>query len=414
MYVSKVTLSGFRNLNEVEIDLCSGVNVILGDNGQGKTNFLESLFYLSQARSHRTRDDRDLIHHEHLEAHIQAEIESHQGSHHQKKVQIDFSQKSLSGRSRCQIRVNGMMMPNRSYLLGILPSVGFFFKDLNLLRGTPGDRRQWLDAAIAQDDIRHVDGLRDTEKIRKQKSELLRKAPYPITDSWVTQLTLWNEQYAKYAALVLERRLDYLNRLLPEALTRFQAFTESQSESLTVQYQSTLLPEAHDLLSEAYSHVELEAMLLERLQQRMSEEVARRACLVGPHRDQLLFDINGKDAIQFGSQGQQRSIILALKMAEVSLLSERFGESPVLLLDDVMAELDPFRQGQLMQLRPKDAQVIMTTTHLSQTSHIAEVTDIPQEQTMVFAVHHGLIEKQEVEQIEPNTALETIDVGGGE
>lgn len=358
---------------------------MLGENGQGKTNFLEALFYVSQARSHRTRDDRELIAHYQTEAWVTATIASHLNSDYQKQVELRFLQKSPNGLSRCQIRVNGMLLPNRSHVLGVLPSVGFFFKDLNLLRGTPGDRRQWLDAAIAQDDVRHVDALRDTEKIRKQKSELLRKAPYPINTAWEAQLMLWNEQYARYASVVLERRLQYLNRLLPDACQRFQAFTESHSETLTVRYESTLLSEPHDLLAEPYTAVELEAMLLERLQQRIHDETVRRACLVGVHRDQLVFEINGRDAIQYGSQGQQRSIILACKMAEVALLSQRYGEAPILLLDDVMAELDPFRQEQLMRQCPAEAQVILTTTHLS-----SALTDYG----TAFTVSHGQIHSQ--------------------
>lgn len=402
MYVASLTLSNFRNIKQAEMTYSPTANILLGDNGQGKTNVLESLFVVSQVRSHRTRDDRELVHHDETLAVIQAVVRSSVQSNLSKTIRLEFQQKSVAGSARCRVYVNGLALPNRSHLMGVLPSVGFFFKDLNLMRGAPADRRNWLDAAIAQYDIRHLDALRDFEKVRRQKAELLRKAPYPLSDSWSEQLMVWNEQFARHAAVLVQSRLTYLREILPDAQYRFEAFTEGCAEQMNLTYAATF---DEDNVLAADSSVEmLTEQLMTRLTQKVTEEAARRTCVVGPHRDQLLFTINGKDAVQFASQGQQRSLILALKMAEVSRLTQRYGEAPVLLLDDVMAELDVYRQSQLIAQCPPDAQVILTTTHLPTLNNGCVDRPLWQE-VKAFYIKEGVIRQQQEEEPHDEVAV---------
>jgi DNA replication and repair protein RecF len=361
MRVQTLHLVNFRNYSELSVTFSPRKNIFLGNNGQGKTNLLEALYFLSNARSHRTSSDRELIRTGQSFATIQAQLANH---HYQGRTQAEVQIKLDDERLKTTFKINASPLRSRSEMLGYLPSVSFFLPDLLLLRGTPEDRRHWLDAAIVQYDKRHLTYLSEFQKVRQQKNRLLKSPPEQISRE---HLSAWNVQLAATAAKVIASRQQYLSLIEDLAAVAYLELSDAR-EALTLRYQSAVL-ERESLKALAPQGLPdvsiIEAELGELLAQRMPDELRRGTCLVGPHRDDIQFFLDGLPADAYGSQGQQRSIVLALKLTELKCLTAKLQEPPILLLDDVMAELDPDRQRLLVEHIHPESQVFITTTHPS-------------------------------------------------
>jgi DNA replication and repair protein RecF len=365
MRLVSLLLRNFRNVEELSLSFSPGKNIILGKNGQGKTNLLESIAFLSHSKSYRTSQDRELIRHHQQFTTLRADIESigYEGT-----TQLEAYLSVEEDRLKTLFKANGIALKSRSQVLGFIPTVSFFLSDLLLLRGTPEDRRKWLDTAITQYDKRHFIYLAEFGRIKQQKSKLLKEDPSQIS---ATLLDTLNQQFARLAARVVASRVQYVSLIQDMLMMKYLELAGTR-EKLSINYISNIQKqnlqqyEAFQGYSELQSlSVEaIEATILEVLQQRKGEEIRRGVCLVGPHRDDILFLLEGVDATAFGSQGQQRSIVLALKLTELALLGQKLCEPPVLLLDDVMAELDPKRQQCLLDRLAGENQVFLTTTHL--------------------------------------------------
>ncbi len=368
MRVQSLSLTNFRNYPELHVSFSPQKNIFLGNNGQGKTNLLEAIYFLSHARSHRTSSDRELIRTGERFATINAQLTNH---HYEGRVQLDAQIKIEDERLKTVFKVNANPVRSRSEMLGYLPTVSFFLPDLLLLRGAPEDRRRWLDAAIVQYDKRHLVYLNEFQKVRQQKNRLLKSPPDQISRE---HLIAWNAQFAATGARVIASRQAYLSMIEDLAALAYLELSDGR-ERLTLTYQSAVSealrepkPPGHlpALAQEPLADLpELEMMLARLLEAKMSEELRRGTSLVGPHRDDIHFFLNGLMADAYGSQGQQRSVVLALKLTELKCLTAKLQEPPVLLMDDVMAELDPDRQRLLVEHIHPDSQVFITTTHPS-------------------------------------------------
>lgn len=384
MKVSRLTLKHFRNYTDLALDCAPGRNIILGKNGQGKTNLLEALYFLSHTKSNRSGSDRELIQFTSSQTLIAAEIlPTHYDGTLTLQASLSIADGSSEGQGRLQtkFKINGAPAKQRSAVLGYIPTVGFFLSDLQLLRGTPEDRRKWLDAAATQYDKRHLSYATEYHRIRTQKSRLLKNDPAQIS---IEHLTVWNQQLAKAGAQLMASRMQYLSAAEHPAMATY-AELSGAGETLSLAYQSAV--EARDTIEVSQLEEALNALLLER----QNEELRRGTCLVGPHRDDIAFFLNEKNAAAYGSQGQQRSIVLALKLTELQLLKTKLGESPVLLLDDVMAELDPDRQGYLLDHLSPEGQVFLSTTHLD-----ATLNGLLGKDTCVFEVQAGNVTAQSI------------------
>ncbi len=390
MELNQLTYQNLRNYQgKHSVDFSSACNIFLGANGQGKTNLLEAIYYLSHGRSPRTSTDKELIHYDADFATLTGTIQSGGvRSDHQLDIQW---QETESKRLQTVFKVDGNRLKSRSMLLGFLPSVSFFVSDLLLLRGAPDDRRKWLDSAVVQYDKRHLTYLSEFNRTRQQKNQLLKQFNDPSSPASrqsfaekKNQLQLWNKAFAENAARVMYCRLQYLLRLLP-VLEAVHLELTGGATAVGLQYVShwdtthlrdkvNVLPvDKLDATDVQFSLEAIEAQLNVCLEVAMSDELRRGTCVVGPHRDDVmsvLSDLSKPDQKAFeahiyGSQGQQRTVVLALKLAELQLLTQVLqGDVPVLLLDDVMAELDPDRQRFLLtHINPK-SQVFLTTTHL--------------------------------------------------
>ena len=334
MKIINFELKNFRNCIDVKGVFNTEKALIIGKNGQGKTNILEALYFLSSLKSPRTSNIKDFINFEKEGFSIKAEIEK---SGVTSTIEIRY----ISGDKK-MLLVNGVKANSKEFR-GVLKSVLFSSGDLMLLRGAPLDRRSWLDRAITQIYPAYDERITKYERIRLQKNKLLK-------EEFINQdlLSVYNEQLAVTGANIIFIRKKYLKELAKIAALKHQAI--SNSESLVISYDYN--GETVDEIAQTFT---------EELLRRKSEEIARRQTCVGPHRDDILFEINGADATKFSSQGQQRTLILALKLAELEMLQEKTGEPPILLLDDVLAELDDLRQNYLLKTIESGIQTILTS-----------------------------------------------------
>jgi DNA replication and repair protein RecF len=261
----------------------------------------------------------------------------------------------------------------------LCPTVAFFLSDLDIARAGAEARRRWLDAAIVQLNPQHWPLLTAYEKVRRQKAQLLKLALQGPVPDLAEQLAVWNTQLVQYAVPILTHRWQYVQAITPLAQGAYAALTPQHPEPFNMAYavrwqpdpsgqyehddwQHADMPTTHQLTMPDWA-----PMLWQALTHHTRQEQARASCVVGPHRDDVALWLNHQPVDSFGSQGQQRSVVLALKHAELTHLYQQTGEYPLLLLDDVMAELDPMRQRFLLDWFNPEGQVLITTTHADAT-----------------------------------------------
>lgn len=358
MKIKKLELKNFRNYSSAEVGFPAKKTLITGKNAQGKTNILESIYLLSDIKSPRTSVMTDLIKFGENFFEISAEIEKNDTD-----ISVDFKYNSDKKR---EFKINGVKSQVKDFR-SIVKTVLFSTKDLLLLRGTPQDRRDWLDRAISQIYPAYSERLNKFDKIRIQKNNLLKSEV--IDDSL---LDIYNEQVVITGSNIILLRKRFLNEI--EKIASEKHRTISDCESFTLSY--TFDGDDIDSISNN---------LKEELKQRRSEEIARRQSCVGPHRDDIEFKINNNDAVKFASQGQQRTLVLALKLGELEIIEEKTGTTPILLLDDVLAELDESRQNFLLKSIGEGIQTIITSvdTLLFEDDYLKDVK--------IYSVQNGTI-----------------------
>ncbi len=334
MKLLRLGLKNYRNCENVSIVFDKQKTLIIGKNAQGKTNILESIYLLSDIKSPRTSTLTDLIQFGKENFEINASIKKNNTD-----IELDFAYNTEKKR---EFKINRVKSTARDFKQTV-KTVLFSTKDLLLLRGAPQDRRDWLDRAISQIYPAYDERLSKFEKIRIQKNNLLKSE---VIDE--TLLDIYNEQIAITGANIIFLRKKFLKEIEKIASAKHKVI--SDSEDITLAYTCP-----------AESIEEISEYLREEIKNRKSEEFGRRQTCVGPHRDDIEFKINGIDAVKFASQGQQRTLILALKLGELEIIEEKTGYSPLLLLDDVLAELDETRQNYLLKSIETDVQTIITS-----------------------------------------------------
>lgn len=382
MYLKTLHLRQFRNYLDQTVAFGAPKTILLGNNAQGKSNLLEAVELLSTLRSHRTSRDRDLIYTGKESARVDAQLERDIGS-----IDLSFT---LRVNSRRTVAINSETVRRQLDFLGILNMVQFSSLDLDLVRGGPEQRRNWLDSLLIQLEPVYAYILQQYNQVLRQRNALLRsgqeaggrrqelagRSQLPeigraegadeaflsgefdrnLEASSKTELALWDAQLAATGTRVIRRRARVLQRLAPLA-QRWHREISGSTEELAINYAPNVALEQDEpeLIKQAF---------LAKIQERAIAEQYQSTTLVGPHRDEVEFTINQTSARQYGSQGQQRTLVLALKLAELKLIEEVIGEPPLLLLDDVLAELDLDRQNQLLETIQDRYQTLITTTHL--------------------------------------------------
>lgn len=366
MRVSRITVKNFRNYTDASLDLSGGRNILIGENAQGKTNLLEAIELIACGRSDRAGSDRELVRKGETQALVEVTYEAAGYSETASLILTAGERTSRKG------RINGVSQPVGKRLSARLITVSFKASDLNLLRGGPKFRRDWLDQLVFKVKSSHIDLVSRYEKVVQQRNRLLKDFAESgrLTGQNVDELKVWDKQIAQYGSQIIKHRVHALTLILPIAEDNHHNIS-GKREQLSARYIFKLPDEdtgAEQIIGiDELSKMklpELYELLMRLLRDRRGEEIARKQTLSGPHRDDVSFFLNDFAATAYASQGQQRSLVLSLKLAELSLVAERLEEPPLLLLDDVLAELDLGRQRMLMELVNNDMQTLITTTDL--------------------------------------------------
>jgi DNA replication and repair protein RecF len=354
VHLTRLALTDFRSYAELSIALTPGVTTFCGLNGEGKTNLVEAIGYLATLGSHRVATDAPLIRRPPVgsvagsaeRAIVRAVIGSSRG---EALVEIEIN----PGKPN-RVRLNRAPLPRPREILGILRTVLFAPEDLALVKGDPGERRRFLDELLVATAPRYAAVRADYERVVKQRTALLKSAGAkghlrgPAREAMTSTLDTWDAQLAKAGAPLLAGRLKLTEALRPHVVAAYEAVSGGAKEAPTMSYRSTVPTDGGDLEEE----------LLKASSAARSNELDRGVCLVGPHRDELELSIGGLPARGYASHGESWSLALALRLASFALLRE--DEDPVLILDDVFAELDTGRRDRLAALVADADQVLIT------------------------------------------------------
>lgn len=375
MYLSELQLNHYRNYESVDVHFSPDTNVLIGENAQGKTNLLEAIYVLALARSHRTNTDRELIQWHEDFAKITGLVQRSAGK---TPLELVLSQKGKKA------KVNHLEQAKLSQYIGQLNVVLFAPEDLNIVKGSPAVRRHFIDMEFGQMSSKYLYNISQYKSILKQRNQYLKQLQRRQAKDLV-YLGVLSDQLAAYGAEVTVARRQFLQQMEKWAQKLHQEITKDR-EVLTFKYQSQIPEEQLDQsVEEFYQQFQT---LYEKQQIR---EVEQGTTLIGPHRDDVQFLVNDKDVQAFGSQGQQRTTALSVKLAEIDLMKAQTGEYPILLLDDVLSELDDLRQTHLLKTFQKKVQTFLTTTSLENVKK--EIIATPR----VFTVTNGVVIEEQAE-----------------
>ena len=350
MIIESLELKNYRNYGELSLSFDPGTNLLYGDNAQGKTNILEALYYCASAKSHRGSKDREIIRFGEEEAHVKLILRKRDVPY---RIDMHLKKNSAKG-----IAVNGMPIRRASELFGILNAVLFSPEDLNIIKNGPSDRRRFMDLELCQLDRSYVHALVSYNRALVQRNRLLKDISYQ--PELLETLDLWDSQLVNYGSQLIRARREFLARLDPVIGPIHAGLTGGKEEISVIYDGNTDEQEFGNSLMRA-----------------RESDLRQKITSTGPHRDDIGFfvkrtdaeaslaavpsDRRGMDLRRYGSQGQQRTAALSLKLSEIGLMEQTTGESPVLLLDDVLSELDTDRQKQLLRTISRIQTVITST-----------------------------------------------------
>lgn len=350
MYINNIKLFNFRNYGDLNLDFDADKILLTGKNAQGKTNLLEAISYLSSLKTIKAKQDNELIKWGETFAQVKGEFIKND-SDITLEVVINPPKKKL-------LKVNEIKKNKTAEYLSNIYSVSFSTSDLALVRGNPEDRRTWLDEAVSSLYPAHADRMSKYNKIRTQKNNYLKSLGGNINAD-KSLLEVWNEQLAITGSNIILLRLNFLKEILKYARQKHSYI--SLKEILSIFYDSSVIGTVNTEDVSDFKSEKIAELFFDKLDEKKNEEIIRAQSVVGPHRDDISFFINNIDSKKFASQGQQRTIVLALKLAETDLIRAKTGYNAILLLDDVLAELDDIRQTYLLNGIEEKHQTIITS-----------------------------------------------------
>lgn len=336
MIIKSLELADFRNYDTLHIDFCEGTNILYGDNAQGKTNILEAIYLSATTKSHKGSKDKDIVNFNKEEAHIRTCLEKEGVD-----IRIDMHLRKNKTKG---IAIDGQKIKKASELLGILNVVFFSPEDLSIIKNGPAERRRFVDMELCQLDQFYLYNLNHYNKIVNQRNKLLKDMFF--NPSLRETLNIWDSQLVSYGSKIIERRHLFVKQL-NEIILDIHRRLSGGKEELVIRYEP-------DISIEDYEKALLSAQ---------DRDVKLKQTTAGPHRDDFSFMVGDIDIRKFGSQGQQRTAALSLKLSEIELVKKMTKDNPVLLLDDVLSELDSNRQNYLLSTIG-DIQTIITCTGL--------------------------------------------------
>ena len=359
MQITQIRLRDFRNYQTLSLPLSPGVNVLYGANAQGKTNILEAVYLCCLGRSHRTAHETELIRQGERSAYANVQVARRDGP---RSVEV-----LLENNERKRIQVSGMPIRRMSELMGHVQCILFSPEDLQLVKGGPSLRRRFLDTSLSQLRPAYFLALAKYNAALAQRNALLKRGQGSLD----AMLDAFDVTLSEYGAQVIRDRMEFVQALAPLAAQVHQDVAEG--ETLCVKYKTQIEAAQSDL----------QAALMQALQKGRTDDLRRAVTLTGPHRDDILLEIAGKDARSYASQGQQRTAALSLKLAGAEQMQKEMGQAPVLMLDDVFSELDSKRQHALLS-RIHGQALLKTAT---ETPRILECASL-------YQVREGQVERQ--------------------
>ena len=366
MIIKSLELSDFRNYESLSVHFDKGVNILYGDNAQGKTNILEAIYVSATTKSHKSSKDKDIINFDKEEAHIRTYLEKDEI---ETRVDMHLRKNKTKG-----IAIDGVKIKKAAELLGLLNVVFFSPEDLSIIKNGPSERRRFIDMELCQLDNFYLYNLNNYNKIVNQRNKLLKDLYY--NPSLKDTLSIWDSQLVSFGSKIIERRIQFIEQI-NIIINDIHSNLSGGKEFLRIEYEP-------DTLIDIYE---------EELNKSQEKDIKLKQTTVGPHRDDISFMVKRKDEEKeidirkYGSQGQQRTAALSLKLSEIELVRKVTKDTPVLLLDDVLSELDSNRQNYLLN-SIGDIQTIITCTGLDEfVNHRFEINK-------VFKVTNGIVEEK--------------------
>lgn len=340
MVIENLDLKNYRNYKILNMSFDKNVNIIYGDNAQGKTNILESLYLCSTSKSHRGSKDREIISFGEEESHIKVNVNKNNINY---RIDMHLKKNKTKG-----IAVNGIPIKKAVELFGIINIVFFSPEDLNIIKNGPSERRRFIDMELSQLDKIYLSNLVNYNKVLGQRNKLLKDLSFRKTDEMIDTLDVWDMQLIRFGKEIIKGRNDFINKV-NSIIGEIHSKLTGDKEKLRIEYNPCVTISDFDkVISES-----------------RERDIKYKVTNFGPHKDDLIFYINEKDVRKYGSQGQQRTAALSLKLSEIELVKLIIKDTPVLLLDDVLSELDSNRQNFLIN-SIGDIQTIVTCTGLEE------------------------------------------------
>lgn len=321
MIVESIELKNYRNYDELHMDFNQGTNILYGDNAQGKTNILEAIYVCCTTKSHRGSKDRDMIQFERDESHIKLNIRKHDVPY---RIDMHLKKNKPKG-----VAINGIPIKKASELFGIVNVVFFSPEDLNLIKNGPSERRRFIDLELCQLNKLYVHSLIQYNRSLLQRNKLLKELFF--RPEYEGTLDVWDMQLVQYGKEIIRYRGQFIDQL-NEIIYEIHKQLSGGREALHICYDPNVSSEDFE----------------QSLKRSRAQDLKQKTTLAGPHRDDIGFYVNNIDIRKFGSQGQQRTAALSLKLAEIELVKKLVNDYPILLLDDVLSELDGNRQNHLL------------------------------------------------------------------
>jgi len=365
MIIKSLELSDFRNYDSLCINFDKGVNILYGDNAQGKTNILEAIYVSATTKSHKSSKDKDIINFNKEEAHIRTYIEKDEI---ETRVDMHLRKSKTKG-----IAIDGVKIKKAAELLGLLNVVFFSPEDLSIIKNGPAERRRFIDMELCQLDNFYIYNLNNYNKIVNQRNKLLKDLY--MNPTLKDTLSIWDSQLVSYGSKIIERRIQFIEQI-NFIIKEIHSNLSGSKEILRIEYEPNVTMDNYE----------------KELSYSQDKDIKLKQTTVGPHRDDISFivlkegEANEIDIRKYGSQGQQRTAALSLKLSEIELVRKMTKDTPVLLLDDVLSELDSNRQNYLLN-SIGDIQTIITCTGLDEfVNHRFEINK-------VFKVINGVVEE---------------------
>mgnify|MGYP003292842193 CR=1 FL=1 len=361
MKLNNINLRNFRSYSALSLDFNPGVNLIVGDNAQGKTNILEAIYVCSTTKSHKGSKDKEIVRFGEDESHIKMMVRRDGIPY---RIDMHLKKNKAKG-----VAVNGIPIKKASELFGIVNVIFFSPEDLNIIKNGPAERRRFIDLELCQLNKLYVYNLVQYNKIIVQRNKLLKELDFNPTLK--ETLDIWDYQLVQYGKELISMRTAFIKEL-NELIHDIHFHLSGEKEELVIQYEPNVTVDNFE----------------EILKKNQFQEIRQKMTLTGPHRDDLNFIVNGTDIRKYGSQGQQRTAALSLKLAEIELVKKTVKDYPILLLDDVLSELDSKRQEHLLS-EINHIQTLITCTGLD------EFVSSKFQMDKIFRIVEGTVESEE-------------------